>query len=137
MEGSKAFAKDFMQRHSIPTAKFCVFAANEFDQASEYVKTCGFKVVLKASGLAAGKGVLIPGSVDEAITGLREIMVDSVFGAAGLPSCHVYHCPCFQLIYFYVRQRSCNRGAVSRTRDLCSCIFRWLHHLSTTGCSRS
>lgn len=84
MEGSKAFSKAFMDRHQIPTAKFKVFASWEFDQAVEYVRTCGFKVVLKASGLAAGKGVLLPESVDEAIAGLKEIMVDSVFGAAGL-----------------------------------------------------
>ena len=87
MEGSKAFAKDFMQRHSIPTAKFRVFAANEFEQALEYVKTCGFKVVLKASGLAAGKGVLIPETVHEAVLGLTEIMESKVFGSAGNLGC--------------------------------------------------
>ncbi|KAI0375249.1 aminoimidazole ribonucleotide synthetase [Pilatotrama ljubarskyi] len=83
MEGSKAFSKAFMDRHQIPTAKFKVFASSQVDQAIEYVRTCGFKVVLKASGLAAGKGVLLPESVDEAIAGLKEIMVDNVFGAAG------------------------------------------------------
>ncbi|OCH94740.1 aminoimidazole ribonucleotide synthetase [Obba rivulosa] len=83
MEGSKAFSKDFMQRHNIPTAEYRVFRASEVDRAVDYVKTCGFKVVLKASGLAAGKGVLIPETVDEAVAGLREIMVDNVFGPAG------------------------------------------------------
>ncbi|KAI0095028.1 aminoimidazole ribonucleotide synthetase [Irpex rosettiformis] len=83
MEGSKAFSKDFMERHSIPTAEFKTFAASQFDEAAQYVKTCGFQVVLKASGLAAGKGVLIPESVDEAVSGLKEIMIDNVFGAAG------------------------------------------------------
>nr|BCB28853.1 aminoimidazole ribonucleotide synthetase [Mycoleptodonoides aitchisonii] len=83
MEGSKSFSKAFMDRHAIPTAKFRVFPSSAFDEAAAYVKTCGFKVVLKASGLAAGKGVLIPETVDEAITGLREIMVDNVFGPAG------------------------------------------------------
>ncbi|KAI0639652.1 aminoimidazole ribonucleotide synthetase [Trametes polyzona] len=83
MEGSKAFSKAFMDRHHIPTAKFKVFASFEVDQAIEYVRTCGFNVVLKASGLAAGKGVLLPESVEEAVAGLREIMVDNVFGAAG------------------------------------------------------
>lgn len=90
MEGSKAFSKAFMDRHNIPTAKFRVFTASEYDQAVEYVKTCGFQVVLKASGLAAGKGVLIPETVDEAIAGLKEIMVDNVFGSAGPRPCHVY-----------------------------------------------
>ncbi|KAH9836997.1 aminoimidazole ribonucleotide synthetase [Rhodofomes roseus] len=83
MEGSKAFSKDFMARHKIPTAQFKVFKAEEVEQAIEYVKTCGFKTVLKASGLAAGKGVLIPETVDDAIAGLREMLVDHVFGAAG------------------------------------------------------
>ncbi|KIP12546.1 hypothetical protein PHLGIDRAFT_81797 [Phlebiopsis gigantea 11061_1 CR5-6] len=83
MEGSKAFSKAFMDRHNIPTAKFRVFPSTEYEQAVQYVKTCDFQVVLKASGLAAGKGVLIPGTVDEAVAGLKEIMVDSVFGSAG------------------------------------------------------
>ncbi|KAH9944173.1 aminoimidazole ribonucleotide synthetase [Epithele typhae] len=83
MEGSKAFSKTFMERHNIPTAKFKTFKSSEFDQAINYVKTCGFKVVLKADGLAAGKGVLLPDTIEEAIAGLQEIMVDKVFGAAG------------------------------------------------------
>ncbi|KZT05833.1 aminoimidazole ribonucleotide synthetase [Laetiporus sulphureus 93-53] len=83
MEGSKAFSKAFMDRHAIPTAKFKVFSASQVDEAIQYVKTCGFKTVLKASGLAAGKGVLIPETVEEAVVGLREMMVENVFGAAG------------------------------------------------------
>ena len=83
MEGSKAFSKAFMTRHSIPTAAFRVFTPSQVDQAIEYIRTCGHKVVLKASGLASGKGVLIPQSTEEAITGLKEIMVARTFGAAG------------------------------------------------------
>ncbi|KAJ7161336.1 aminoimidazole ribonucleotide synthetase [Mycena crocata] len=83
MEGSKAFSKDFMARHSIPTARFQVFTSSKIEDAISYVKTCGHRVVLKASGLAAGKGVLIPETTEEAIKGLQEIMVDSVFGDAG------------------------------------------------------
>jgi phosphoribosylamine--glycine ligase/phosphoribosylformylglycinamidine cyclo-ligase len=83
MEGSKAFSKAFMTRHAIPTAAFRVFASSQVDQAIEYVRTCGHKVVLKASGLASGKGVLIPESTEEAIAGLKEIMVTRAFGAAG------------------------------------------------------
>ncbi|KAF9448190.1 bifunctional purine ADE1 [Macrolepiota fuliginosa MF-IS2] len=83
MEGSKAFSKDFMQRHSIPTAKFKSFGSNQFAAASEYIKTCGHRVVLKASGLAAGKGVLIPETTEHALAGLKEIMVDRAFGSAG------------------------------------------------------
>ena len=104
MEGSKAFSKAFMDRHAIPTAKFKTFAASEFDDAVAYVKTCGFSVVLKASGLAAGKGVLIPETVEDAIAGLREIMVDNVFGAAGLPSPNVYD-TVIEMNHFCLRQR--------------------------------
>jgi phosphoribosylamine--glycine ligase/phosphoribosylformylglycinamidine cyclo-ligase len=84
MEGSKAFAKAFMARHSIPTAEFRVFSSSEIDQAIRYVQTCQHPVVLKASGLAAGKGVLIPESVEEALNNLQEILVANVFGDAGV-----------------------------------------------------
>ena len=83
MEGSKVFAKNFMARHSIPTAKYRTFKSNQIDAAIEYVKNCGHSVVLKVDGLAAGKGVLIPENVEEAIAGLNEIMVANVFGNAG------------------------------------------------------
>jgi phosphoribosylamine--glycine ligase/phosphoribosylformylglycinamidine cyclo-ligase len=83
MEGSKAFSKAFMTRHAIPTATFRVFASSEIDEAIDYVRTCGHRVVLKASGLASGKGVLIPGTTEDAIAGLKEIMVARAFGAAG------------------------------------------------------
>ncbi|KAG6886983.1 hypothetical protein C0992_001335 [Termitomyces sp. T32_za158] len=83
MEGSKAFSKDFMARHSIPTAAYRVYKNHQINEAIDYVKTCGHKVVLKASGLAAGKGVLIPETTEEAIAGLQEIMVKNVFGDAG------------------------------------------------------
>jgi phosphoribosylamine--glycine ligase/phosphoribosylformylglycinamidine cyclo-ligase len=83
MEGSKAFAKTFMARHSIPTAKFQTFKSYQVDEAIQYVKSCGHKVVLKATGLAGGKGVLIPATTDEAISGLNDIMVAHAFGEAG------------------------------------------------------
>ncbi|KAJ3799348.1 aminoimidazole ribonucleotide synthetase [Lentinula aff. detonsa] len=83
MEGSKAFSKDFMARHSIPTAKYRIFQSSQINEAIQYVKTCGHPIVLKADGLAAGKGVLIPQSKEEAIAGLEEIFVANVFGKAG------------------------------------------------------
>ncbi|PFH54848.1 hypothetical protein AMATHDRAFT_72604 [Amanita thiersii Skay4041] len=83
MEGSKAFAKAFMERHSIPTAEFRVFNSSEFQEAVEYVKTCDHSIVLKASGLAAGKGVLIPETKEDAIAGLEHILVKNAFGSAG------------------------------------------------------
>jgi phosphoribosylamine--glycine ligase / phosphoribosylformylglycinamidine cyclo-ligase len=83
MEGSKAFSKDFMARHNIPTARYKTFKSSQFAEASAYITSCGHPIVLKASGLAGGKGVLIPTSTDEAIQGLKEIMVSNVFGSAG------------------------------------------------------
>ncbi|TFK77295.1 bifunctional purine ADE1 [Pluteus cervinus] len=83
MEGSKAFSKAFMARHSIPTAQFQTFTSGQLDDAVSYVTQCGYSVVLKASGLAGGKGVLIPETTEEAIQGLKDIMVNNVFGDAG------------------------------------------------------
>lgn len=83
MEGSKSFSKEFMARHEIPTASFKTFKAAQFDEAREFVKNCGHRVVLKADGLAGGKGVLIPETFEEAEQGLKDVMVDQVFGAAG------------------------------------------------------
>ena len=83
MEGSKAFSKAFMTRHAIPTAAFRVFTSSQVDEAIDYVRTCGHKVVLKASGLASGKGVLIPETTEDAITGLKQLMVARAFGSAG------------------------------------------------------
>ncbi|KAF8632945.1 hypothetical protein AX15_001551 [Amanita polypyramis BW_CC] len=83
MEGSKVFAKDFMASHSIPTAQFRIFNSSQYDDAVDYVNSCRHRVVLKASGLAAGKGVLIPETIEDAIAGLKEIMLEKVFGDAG------------------------------------------------------
>jgi phosphoribosylamine-glycine ligase len=89
MEGSKAFSKDFMARHAIPTAAFKTFKAAQFEEAKKYAKECGHRVVLKADGLAGGKGVLIPESWEETEQGLKEVMVDKVFGDAGEPLIHM------------------------------------------------
>ena len=88
MEGSKAFSKAFMARQNIPTAAYKTFASNQHAEAVEYVKSCHHRVVLKASGLAGGKGVLIPETTEEAIQGLKEIMVDRAFGTAGMLFVH-------------------------------------------------
>lgn len=81
MEGSKAFSKDFMAKHEIPTARFENFT--DVDKAREYIKNADHRLVLKADGIAAGKGVLIPETVQEALDGLDEIMVTKAFGSAG------------------------------------------------------
>ncbi|KIY51227.1 aminoimidazole ribonucleotide synthetase [Fistulina hepatica ATCC 64428] len=83
MEGSKAFAKDFMARHGIPTAGYRIFKANQSEEALRYITSSDRNVVIKASGLAGGKGVLIPRSPEEAMRAIKDIMVDSVFGDAG------------------------------------------------------
>ncbi|OCK82841.1 phosphoribosylamine-glycine ligase [Lepidopterella palustris CBS 459.81] len=90
MEGSKTFSKDFMQRHGIPTARYKNFtsSASSFAAASAYIESESLaspprRVVIKASGLAGGKGVIIPTSTAEAITALREIMLEQQFGKAG------------------------------------------------------
>ncbi|PSK41592.1 phosphoribosylamine-glycine ligase [Candidozyma pseudohaemuli] len=81
MEGSKAYSKTFMAKHNIPTAQFRNFT--DVDAAREHIKQVDYKIVLKADGIAAGKGVLIPETKEEALAGLDEIMVAKNFGAAG------------------------------------------------------
>lgn len=81
LESSKAFAKDFMKRHLIPTAEYRVFSS--YHQAEDYVRMKGAPIVIKADGLAAGKGVIVAASVDEAIDALRKIMKEKIFGEAG------------------------------------------------------
>ncbi len=81
IEASKAFAKAFMARHHIPTARFGAF--REFSAARDFLRSADYPVVIKASGLAAGKGVIIPASIEEAESALHRIMVEREFGAAG------------------------------------------------------
>lgn len=81
LESSKVFSKDFMKRHKIPTADYRVF--NTISMAEEYVRLKGAPIVIKADGLAAGKGVFVASTVDEALYALRLILKDRVFGDAG------------------------------------------------------
>lgn len=80
IEGSKSFAKQLMDTYGIPTAAYQTFTS--FHEAKEYVLKCGAPIVLKADGLAAGKGVIVAMSVDEAINGLDEMLVQQKFGSA-------------------------------------------------------
>lgn len=80
IEGSKSFAKELMQKYHIPTAEYAVFT--DYDQAVAYVKEKGAPIVIKADGLAAGKGVTVALSLDEALTSIKEMMVDAKFGSA-------------------------------------------------------
>jgi phosphoribosylamine--glycine ligase len=81
IESSKVFSKEFMVRRGIPTAKFSVF--NDFQKALAYIHDLERPVVIKASGLAAGKGVVLPENPAQAEAALRQIMVEKVFGSSG------------------------------------------------------
>lgn len=81
LEGSKVFAKEFMQKHGVKTAKYAKF--DDFAAAVAYLDTMDYPVVIKASGLAAGKGVIISENYADAKTALHEIMVEKVFGDSG------------------------------------------------------
>ena len=81
LEGSKAFSKDLMKKYDIPTAAYENF--DNADEALVYLETAKFPIVLKADGLALGKGVLIRNTLEEAKAGVKEIMLDKKFGASG------------------------------------------------------
>ena len=81
LETSKSFAKIFMQKYNIPTAKFRTFTKNEKDEAVQYVKTHSYPIVLKADGLAAGKGVIITNDVNEAVS-VTESYLNGALGTA-------------------------------------------------------
>lgn len=82
LEGSKEFSKKFMQKHGIPTAAYQSFDASTVTQGCEFLETLKPPYVLKADGLAAGKGVLIIDDLEEAKASLKEMLVDAKFGAA-------------------------------------------------------
>lgn len=81
LEGSKAFSKDLMKKYNIPTAQYETFDTPQ--EALSYLETAEFPIVLKADGLALGKGVLICQTLDEAKDGVKTIMLDKQFGSAG------------------------------------------------------
>lgn len=81
MEGSKTFAKDFMTRHQIPTAKYGNFS--DYETARAHLESISYNVVIKADGLAGGKGVLMPSTKEEAFAALESLMVSKEFGSAG------------------------------------------------------
>ena len=83
LEGSKAFANRFMDRHGIPTASFQVFSADEAEAAATYIDDVGAPIVVKADGLAAGKGAFVCSTREEAHDALTQIVRDRAFGAAG------------------------------------------------------
>lgn len=84
LEGSKAFAKAFMQRNAIPTAAYREFTRDNFEEGKTYIQNHALPIVIKADGLAAGKGVVIAVTHEEAIKAFEEMILDAKFGAAGL-----------------------------------------------------
>ena len=82
LEGSKAFSKHFMQRHKIPTASYAEFTLENYEQGLSYISAHALPIVLKADGLAAGKGVIIASTHQEALTSYKEMLQDKQFGAA-------------------------------------------------------
>lgn len=81
IEGSKVFSKNLMKKYNIPTAAYEVF--NDIEKAEEYIKTCPIPTVIKADGLALGKGVIIAKTREEAVAGIKTIMEEKKFGASG------------------------------------------------------
>lgn len=82
LEGSKAFSKQFMQRHDIPTAAYAEFTEHNYDEGVEYLKQSKLPIVLKADGLAAGKGVVIAQSTEEALHEFEAMIKEARFGDA-------------------------------------------------------
>ncbi len=83
LEGSKAFAKEFMLRHGIPTAQYRSFTAGDYEDARKYIQSLQPPYVLKADGLAAGKGVIITSDTGEAVRTAEDILLHQKFGKAG------------------------------------------------------
>jgi phosphoribosylamine--glycine ligase/phosphoribosylformylglycinamidine cyclo-ligase len=81
LEGSKTYSKDFMKKYNVPTAAYENFS--DYDKATAYLDSINHDIVIKATGLAAGKGVILPETKEEAKAALKEIMVDKAFGDAG------------------------------------------------------
>lgn len=83
IEASKSFAKEIMLNAGVPTAGYKEFSSNQFEEASDYLKTTSYPIVIKADGLAAGKGVIICNDIQDAGDALVQIFVDKVFGESG------------------------------------------------------
>ena len=83
IEGYKTFAKKLMKKYNIPTAKYSEFSSVQISNAEEYLKKTNYPVVIKADGLAAGKGVIICNNLDEALDTLNDMFIKKIFGSAG------------------------------------------------------
>lgn len=83
LEGSKAFSKQFMQRHGIPTAPYAEFTAETYSEGQAYIREHSLPIVVKADGLAAGKGVVIANTHEEALRSFEQMIREQQFGEAG------------------------------------------------------
>ena len=81
LEGSKAFSKDFMKKYGVKTAQYGTFT--EYDKAKAYLENCEYPIVIKADGLAAGKGVVIAATKEEAMKTINDFMISDIFSGAG------------------------------------------------------
>ena len=119
LENSKAWMKDFFTRHDLPTARFVTFT--DFAAAKAHVESIDYPVVVKCSGLAGGKGVLMPTSKEETIDALKQVMVDKAFGSAG-DECVVEECmygpECSVLAFCDGTTAVCMPGAQDHKRAL-------------------
>lgn len=98
IEGSKEFAKDLMKKYNIPTADYATFSS--FDEAKAYVIKKGAPIVIKYDGLAAGKGVVVAKTLDEAIKALEDMLLDKTFGSANVVIEEYLEGPEFSLMAF-------------------------------------
>jgi phosphoribosylamine--glycine ligase / phosphoribosylformylglycinamidine cyclo-ligase len=119
LENSKAWMKEFFTRHGLPTARHVTFT--EFAAAKAHVESIDYPVVVKCSGLAGGKGVLMPTTKEETIDALKQVMVDKVFGSAG-DQCVVEEClygpECSVLAFCDGTTAVCMPGAQDHKRAL-------------------
>jgi len=119
LENSKAWMKEFFVRHELPTARHVTFT--DFAAAKAHVESIDYPVVVKASGLAGGKGVLMPTSKEETVEALKQVMVDKAFGTAG-DECVVEECmfgpECSVLAFCDGETAVCMPGAQDHKRAL-------------------
>lgn len=119
LENSKAWMKEFFTRHGLPTARHVTFT--DFAAAKAHVESIDYPVVVKCSGLAGGKGVLMPTNKEETIDALKQVMVDKVFGSAG-DECVVEECmfgpECSVLAFCDGATAVCMPGAQDHKRAL-------------------
>lgn len=86
LEGSKSFSKDFMKKYGVKTAEYATFT--DYEPALGYLQDCSYPIVIKADGLAAGKGVVIAATKEEALRTVDDFMVSDIFKGAGQKNCY-------------------------------------------------